>query len=59
MIPKVKGVELKGVFKLRSNVDQQKIKEAVATSKKVVVIGGSFIGSEAAASLKSKFGDAI
>jgi NAD(P)H-nitrite reductase large subunit len=52
-VPQIKGVDLKGVFKLRSNQDQQKIKEAVANSKKVVIVGGSFIGSEAAASLKS------
>ena len=37
----------------------EKIKEAVANAKKVVIVGGSFIGSEAAASLKGKFGDAV
>jgi NAD(P)H-nitrite reductase large subunit len=58
-VPEVKGVDLKGVFKLRSNLDQLKIKEAVATAKKVVIVGGSFVGSEAAASLKGKFGDAV
>lgn len=58
-VPQIKGVDLKGVFKLRSNQDQQKIKEAVANSKKVVIVGGSFIGSEAAASLKGQFKDAV
>ena len=59
VIPQIKGIDLKGVFKLRSNQDQEKIKEAVANAKKVVIVGGSFIGSEAAASLKGKFGDAV
>jgi NADH dehydrogenase FAD-containing subunit len=35
------------------------IKSAVGNAKKVVLVGGSFIGSETAASLKSKFKDAV
>ena len=56
----MKGLELerggkvtpKNVFFLRSNKDQQAIKEAAANAKKVVVIGASFVGSECPASLK-------
>lgn len=56
-IPNVKGADLKGVFPLRTGKDMLAIKAAVAPAQKVVVIGGSFIGSETAASLKgSKFG---
>lgn len=59
IVPPVKGVDLKGVYTLRTNQDMLKIKEAVATQKRVVIIGGSFIGSETAASLKQKFGKDI
>ena len=54
--PPIKGIDLKGVFSLRTNQDMLKIKETVAKAKKVVVIGGSFIGSETAASIQQKFG---
>ena len=55
-VPPVKGIDLKGVYSLRTNQDMLKIKESVGSGKKVVIIGGSFIGSETAASLKQKFG---
>lgn len=66
-VPPVKGLERnrrgkvtpKNVFFLRTNTDQAGIKEAAATAKKVVVIGGSFVGSECAASLKQQFKDNI
>jgi NAD(P)H-nitrite reductase large subunit len=58
-LPDVKGTDLKGVFKLRSNTDMLAIKNAVSSGKKVVIVGGSFIGSETAASLKMKFKDEI
>ena len=35
------------------------IKSAVQSAKKVVIIGGSFIGSETAAGLKMKFKDEV
>jgi len=33
-----------------------KIKDNLAKAKKVVVVGGSFIGSETAASIQQKYG---
>ena len=53
--PDVAGINLKGVHSLRSAEDQATIKEACANATNVVVIGGSFIGSECAASLKMHF----
>lgn len=58
-VPDVKGTDLKGVFKLRTGADMLAIKAAVQSAKNVVVIGGSFIGSETAASLKMNFKDKI
>ena len=58
-VPDVKGTDLKGVFKLRSGSDMLAIKSAVQSAKKVVIIGGSFIGSETAAGLKMKFKDEV
>ena len=65
--PPVKGLERdrrgnvtpKNVFFLRTDKDQQAIKEACAKAKKVVIIGASFIGSECASSLKGQFKDEI
>ena len=58
-VPNVKGTDLKGVFRLRSNQDMLRVKEAVGKGKKVVLVGGSFISSETAANLKMKFKDDI
>ena len=52
--PAIPGVDSKGVHIVRTNVDQTNIKEAAKTAKKIAVIGGSFIGSEAASCLASK-----
>lgn len=56
---KVPGHDLKGVEVLRSAKDQTAIKELAAKSKSVVIIGASFIGSEAAASVKSFYKDKV
>lgn len=45
------GADLKGIYLLRSLEDADRIINAVSKKKKVVVVGASFIGMEAAASL--------
>lgn len=50
----VPGVEQKHVFYLRTLADSQAIIAAAAEAKRVVVIGASFIGMEAAASLRTR-----
>lgn len=51
--PDVPGIDLDGVFTLRTKADADAIKAAVRSpSAKAVVIGMSFIGSEVAASLR-------
>mmetsp|Transcript_12891 Transcript_12891/g.16556 ORF Transcript_12891/g.16556 Transcript_12891/m.16556 type:complete len:402 (-) Transcript_12891:113-1318(-) len=57
-MPPVKGLDLKGVFPLRSHKDQADIKEACIGAKNIVIIGASFIGSECAAALKMHYKDA-
>ena len=57
--PPVPGLDLPGVYPLRTEKDQGKIKEACASAKNIVIIGASFIGSECAASLKMHFKDAV
>lgn len=53
--PRINGIDYENVFVLRSNVDQSLIKEKAKTAKKIVIIGGGFIGSECAASLKMEY----
>jgi NADPH-dependent 2,4-dienoyl-CoA reductase/sulfur reductase-like enzyme len=43
---------------LRSGQDQAEIKKRTETAKKVVILGGGFIGSESASGLKLKYKDA-
>ena len=50
----VPGADQKHVFYLRTLADCQTIIAAIATAKRVVVIGASFIGLEAAASLRTR-----
>ena len=64
--PPIKGLDVtrrsvkpKNVFFLRTKLHMMAIKEACAEAKKIVIIGGSFIGSECAASLKQEFKDNI
>ena len=48
----VPGATLDGVFTLRSYVDSQKLREAAQNASRAVVIGASFIGLEAAFSMR-------
>ncbi|MGF1535737.1 MAG: FAD-dependent oxidoreductase [Elainellaceae cyanobacterium] len=50
MLP-LNGADLKGVFKLHNHRQAEAILEAAQTAKQAVVVGGSFIGMETAASL--------
>ncbi|HSA06581.1 MAG TPA: FAD-dependent oxidoreductase [Candidatus Gastranaerophilales bacterium] len=47
-IPPIEGTDLKNVFKLKSIEDAIKIKEAVKSAKKAVIIGAGYIGLELA-----------
>jgi 3-phenylpropionate/trans-cinnamate dioxygenase ferredoxin reductase component len=49
---RVRGNDLAGVFALRTIVDSTAIREAARTAERAVVVGGGFIGMEAAASLR-------
>jgi NADPH-dependent 2,4-dienoyl-CoA reductase/sulfur reductase-like enzyme len=49
---RVPGAELEGVFGLRTVVDSAAIRVAAKTGGRAVVVGGGFIGMEAAASLR-------
>jgi len=46
------GISFKNVFTLRDSADQEKIKSAASSAKKVVIIGSGFIGIELASHLK-------
>jgi 3-phenylpropionate/trans-cinnamate dioxygenase ferredoxin reductase subunit len=48
------GADLEGVYYLRTVEDCDKIKETIARSQKVAVIGGGFIGCELAAAFATK-----
>ena len=48
----VPGTELAGVFTLRSKQGAQQIQAALAVAQDVVVVGGGFIGLEAAANMR-------
>ena len=50
MLPKAAGLE--GVHVLRSPNDAEVLRSAIKTSRRAVIIGGGYIGLEAAASLK-------
>ena len=49
----VPGEDLDGVFRLRTLSDSAAIRAAAGSARRAVVIGGSFIGSEVAASLRT------
>jgi NADPH-dependent 2,4-dienoyl-CoA reductase/sulfur reductase-like enzyme/nitrite reductase/ring-hydroxylating ferredoxin subunit len=53
-IPDIKGTRLSGFFVLRSLRDADGITGALSGAKAVAVIGGSFLGLEVAASLRSR-----
>jgi NADPH-dependent 2,4-dienoyl-CoA reductase/sulfur reductase-like enzyme len=46
------GADLEGVFSLRTLHDSDRIRAAATTAENAVVVGGGFIGMEAAASLR-------
>ena len=50
----VPGYDLPGVFTLRSFADSQRIIDQLTSAKRAVVVGGSFIGLEVAASLRKR-----
>lgn len=56
--PRITGIDNKNVFCLRDHRDQEGIKTLAETAKKVVILGGGFIGSECASALKMKYKDA-
>lgn len=53
-LPPIKGVDLKGVFTLRTIDDALQILERLATRNKVVVVGGGLLGLETARGLKQR-----
>ncbi|RSK31135.1 FAD-dependent oxidoreductase [Hymenobacter metallilatus] len=53
-LPKLPGHDLAGVLPLRSAQDAGQLRQAAAQARRVVIIGSSFIGMEAAASLVSE-----
>ncbi|SDY20128.1 FAD-dependent oxidoreductase [Hymenobacter psychrophilus] len=53
-LPKLPGHELAGVLPLRTAQDATRIREAAAAARHVIIIGSSFIGMEAAASLAAE-----
>jgi 3-phenylpropionate/trans-cinnamate dioxygenase ferredoxin reductase subunit len=48
----VRGADLEGVYYLRNIEDSDAIREAAATAGSIVVIGGGWLGTEVAASLR-------
>jgi 3-phenylpropionate/trans-cinnamate dioxygenase ferredoxin reductase subunit len=50
----VPGADLPGVFTLRTLADAEAIRAAAQPGKRALVVGGSFIGSEAAAALAER-----
>jgi len=52
--PPVPGLELQGVFNLRSVSDADALRSQVVPGRKAVVVGMGFIGCEVAASLRTK-----
>ncbi|SEU03542.1 FAD-dependent oxidoreductase [Hymenobacter actinosclerus] len=53
-LPQLPGHELAGVLPLRTAQDAVRIREAATNARHVVIIGSSFIGMEAAASLAAE-----
>jgi apoptosis-inducing factor 3 len=54
LTPAFPGVDLPHVHCLRSLADCRRIRKAIETSRRVAVLGGSFIAMESAASLRSR-----
>jgi 3-phenylpropionate/trans-cinnamate dioxygenase ferredoxin reductase subunit len=57
--PPIPGLELPGVFDLRSVTDADALRKQIATGARAAVIGMGFIGCEVAASLRQKGVDVV
>jgi 3-phenylpropionate/trans-cinnamate dioxygenase ferredoxin reductase subunit len=55
----IPGADLAGVLSLRSAADAEALKAALAPGKRLAVIGGGYIGLEAAASARALGADAV
>jgi 3-phenylpropionate/trans-cinnamate dioxygenase ferredoxin reductase subunit len=55
----IPGADLKGVMSLRSAADAEALKGALGPGKRLAVIGGGYIGLEAAASARALGADAV
>ncbi|WP_370207925.1 NAD(P)/FAD-dependent oxidoreductase [Aeromicrobium sp.] len=49
----IPGIDLPGVFYLRTFADVEAIREATASGRRAVIVGGGYIGLETAASLRA------
>ncbi|MGL5955935.1 MAG: CoA-disulfide reductase [Brevinema sp.] len=54
IVPKLEGIDLKGIFTLTKMADGIAFKEALRNAKKVVIVGAGFIGIEVAEAIKDK-----
>ncbi|MGL4676096.1 MAG: CoA-disulfide reductase [Brevinema sp.] len=52
IIPKLEGINLKGIYTLTKMEDGIALKEALRTAKKIVIIGAGFIGIEVAEAMR-------
>jgi 3-phenylpropionate/trans-cinnamate dioxygenase ferredoxin reductase subunit len=50
--PPIAGLDLEGVYDLRTVIDADRVRSQVVPGRKVVIAGMGFIGSEVAASLR-------
>ncbi len=57
--PPIPGLDLQGVFDLRSVADADALRSEIAPGRKAVVVGLGFIGCEVAASLRQKGVDVV
>lgn len=55
----IPGADLSGVLSLRSAADAERLKSALGPGKRLAVIGGGYIGLEAAASARALGADAV
>ncbi len=54
VVPAIDGTDKKGVFKVRTPLDAEKIRSYIPDTKKAVIVGGGFIGLEMAENLKAQ-----
>jgi 3-phenylpropionate/trans-cinnamate dioxygenase ferredoxin reductase component len=55
----VPGAELAGVLELRTAADAEKLKQALGPGKRLAVVGGGYVGLEAAASARALGAEAV